>query len=118
MRRKLLSFLLMGTMAATAFAGCGSGGGKTSDSGSGDKGANTSAEDAHTLSVYAWDANFNIPALKAAEKAYQKKDKDFKLNVIEQTQSSDNEQAVTLAASSRITPLRISSIPIRMPGRM
>lgn len=101
MRRKLLSFLLMGTMAATAFAGCGFGGGKTSDSGSGDKGANTSAEDAHTLSVYAWDANFNIPALKAAEKAYQKKDKDFKLNVIEQTQSSDNEQAVTLAASSK-----------------
>ncbi len=31
-----------------------------------------------TLSVYAWDANFNIPALKAAEAAFQKVHPDFK----------------------------------------
>ena len=54
----------------------------------------------NTLSVYAWDANFNIPALEAAEAAYQKKNPDFKLEIVQQSGSSDVEQAVTLAASS------------------
>lgn len=62
---------------------------------------NTDAEDEHTLSVYAWDKNFNIPALKAAEADYQKKvDKDFKLNIVEVSQSSDVENAITLAGSA------------------
>ncbi len=61
----------------------------------------TGAEDEHTLSVYAWDKNFNIPALKAAEADYQKNvDKDFKLNIVEVSQSSDVENAVTLAGSA------------------
>ena len=53
-----------------------------------------------TLSVYAWDANFNIPALKAAEAAYQKVNPGFSLEIVQQAGSSDVEQAVTLAASS------------------
>ncbi len=53
-----------------------------------------------TLTVYAWDANFNIPALQAAEAAYQKVNPDFKLDIVQQSGSSDVEQAVTLAASS------------------
>ena len=59
-----------------------------------------SAADDNTLSVYAWDANFNIPALKAAEAAYQKVNPDFKLDIVQQSGSSDVEQAITLAASS------------------
>ena len=63
--------------------------------------ADVAGEDDHTLSVYAWDANFNIPALKAAEADYQKNvDPEFKLNIVEQSQSSDIENAITLAASS------------------
>ena len=58
------------------------------------------AEDDNTLSVYAWDANFNIPALEAAEAAFQNVNPDFKLEIIQQSGSSDVEQAVTLAASS------------------
>ena len=62
--------------------------------------ADVSAEGENELSVYAWDANFNIPALKAAEAAYKEKNPDFTLNIIEQSGSQDVEQAVTLAASS------------------
>ena len=58
------------------------------------------ADDANTLTVYAWDANFNIPALKAAEAAYQKVNPDFKLDIATQSGSSDVEQAMTLAGSS------------------
>ena len=53
-----------------------------------------------TLTVYAWDANFNIPALKAAEAAYQKVNPNFKLEIATQSGSSDVEQAMTLAGSS------------------
>ena len=61
----------------------------------------TGAEDANTLSVYAWDKNFNIPALQAAEADYKKNvNPDFKLNIIEQSQSSDVENAITLAGSA------------------
>ena len=58
------------------------------------------ADDGNTLSVYAWDANFNIPALKAAEAAFQKVHPDFKLDIATQSGSSDVEQAMTLAGSS------------------
>ena len=58
------------------------------------------ADGENTLTVYAWDANFNIPALKAAEAAYQKVNPDFKLDIATQSGSSDVEQAMTLAGSS------------------
>ena len=55
------------------------------------------ADGDNTLTVYAWDANFNIPALKAAEDAFQKVNPDFKLDIATQSSSSDVEQAMTLA---------------------
>ena len=58
------------------------------------------ADGDNTLTVYAWDANFNIPALKAAEAAYQKVNPDFTLEIATQSGSSDVEQAMTLAGSS------------------
>ena len=58
------------------------------------------ADGENTLTVYAWDANFNIPALKAAEAAFQKVHPDFKLEIVQQSGSSDVEQAITLAASA------------------
>ena len=108
MKRKILSVVLAATMSVALFAGCGGSsksGSASSDSSSksDDKKAtavDTSKEGEHELSVYAWDKNFNIPALEAAEKAYQKKDPDFKLNIVEQSQSSDVENAITLAGSS------------------
>ena len=63
--------------------------------------ADVASEDENTLSVYAWDANFNIPALEAAEADYQKNvNPDFKLDIITQSGSSDVENAVTLAGQS------------------
>ena len=62
--------------------------------------AEEAAPEGSTLSVYAWDANFNIPALKAAEAAFQKVNPGFSLEIVQQSGSSDVEQAVTLAASS------------------
>lgn len=60
----------------------------------------TAFADDNTLTVYAWDANFNIPALKAAEAAFQKVNPDFKLEIATQSDPSDVEQAMTLAGSS------------------
>lgn len=62
--------------------------------------ADVASEGEHELSVYAWDANFNIPALEAAAEAYKAVDPEFTLNIITQSGSSDVEQAVTLAGQS------------------
>ncbi|MCR5271629.1 MAG: sugar ABC transporter substrate-binding protein [Lachnospiraceae bacterium] len=122
MKKKVLSALLVSAMTVSMVAGCGSS--SSSDSASSDttetaeteaaetEAAETeAAEDAEStdeaaggenkLTVYAWDANFNIPALEAAEADYQANvDPDFDLEIIEQSQSSDVEDAVTLAGSS------------------
>ncbi len=122
MKRKMLSLILAVSVSALALSGCGGTGAADTAAPAADAGteaapaeeapaeeapaeeeapaADVAAEGEHELSVYAWDANFNIPALKAAEKAYQKVDPDFTLNIIEQGGSQDVEQAVTLAASS------------------
>lgn len=58
------------------------------------------SDDPDTLTVYAWDQSFNLPALKAAEKAYREKDPKFKLNIVLQSDSSDVENALTSAGLS------------------
>ena len=110
MKKKVLSVLLAMTMTAALLAGCGSsapaadsGSGAAADSGSDaaqSEGA-ASEEGGNKLSVYAWDANFNIPALQAAADDYKANvDSDFELEIIEQSQSSDIENAITLAGSA------------------
>ena len=103
MKRKLLSLMLVGTMAASMVA-CGSSADTATDSAAtteeGAPAADVQSADENTLTVYAWDENFNIPALQAAEKDYQDVNPDFKLEIITQSQSSDVEQAITLAAEA------------------
>ena len=68
--KKLLAVALIALMALTAvFAN----GAKES----------APAEKTNTLTVWAWDPNFNIPALLEAEKIYQETHPDFKLNIVE-----------------------------------
>ena len=68
--KKLLAVALIALMALTAvFAN----GAKES----------ATAEKTNTLTVWAWDPNFNIPALLEAEKIYQATHPDFKLNIVE-----------------------------------
>ncbi len=110
MKRKAVSVLLVASMAATMLVGCGDTASTdtTSDSTASTESttdestatADVASEGEHTLSVYAWDANFNIPALEAAAEAYKEVDPEFELNIIEQSQSSDVEDAITLAGSS------------------
>lgn len=111
MKKKVLSVLLAMTMTAALLAGCGSsapaadsGSSAAADSGStasqSDEGA-ASEEGGNKLSVYAWDANFNIPALQAAADDYKANvDPDFELEIVEQSQSADVENAITLAGSA------------------
>ena len=59
------------------------------------------AADENTVSVAAWDKNFNIPALEAAAADYKANvNPDFNLEIIEQSQSQDVENAITTAGSS------------------
>jgi lactose/L-arabinose transport system substrate-binding protein len=108
MKKKVLSVLLVSAMAATMLAGCGSG---SSDSSSGtdstqggaasSDGGSAAAEGSNKLVVWAWDANFNIPAIQAAADDYKANvDPDCEIEIVEQSQSSDIENAITLAASS------------------
>ena len=105
MKRRLLSLMLVGAMAASMVA-CGSSSSDTAATGDaattedGAAAADVQSDDENTLTVYAWDENFNIPALQAAEKDYQDVNPDFHLEIITQSQSSDVENAVTLAAEA------------------
>ncbi len=104
MKKKLISIALVGTLVVSmgALAGCGS-----SSSSSGSAGSESEAEevsesaDGHTLTVYAWDPSFNIPALEAAEADYQANvDPEFTLNIVEQSGSGDIETLITNIAST------------------
>ncbi len=109
MKKQVLSAMLAGAMVVSLAACGGSSSTAEAPAKSDDAAASTPAaatadvasEDENTISVAAWDKNFNIPALKAAEADYQKNvNPDFKLNIIEQSQSSDVEDAITLAGSA------------------
>ncbi|NWO21551.1 carbohydrate ABC transporter substrate-binding protein [Oribacterium sp. oral taxon 102] len=113
MKRKMLSVVLGGAMLASMTACSASPSAPAASSAAAETPAaaenvaettasvDTASEDENTLSVYAWDANFNIPALKAAEADYKKNvNPDFKLDIVQVSQSSDVENAVTLAGSA------------------
>ncbi|MBO5524034.1 MAG: extracellular solute-binding protein [Roseburia sp.] len=117
MKKKVLSLMLATAMVASMTAGCGGNNGGTTDAGTTDAGttdagttdagtetgsdAGESTGGSNKLTVYAWDANFNIPALQAAADDYKANvDPDFELEIIEQSQSSDIEDAITLAGSA------------------
>ncbi|MCR5639831.1 MAG: extracellular solute-binding protein [Lachnospiraceae bacterium] len=114
MKKKLLSMMLVAAMVTTSFVACGGNGGSAAGTDGADAGEAAAggteeeapveligtSEDPNTLTVSAWDANFNIPALEAAAEAYKKENPDFKLEVQTVSGSTDVEQAVTLAGSS------------------
>lgn len=111
--KKVMSFALVMAMGITLLAGCGGSVGKdgsATKSSAGSKPAssaktsvaatgNFTDNGGHELTVWCWDQSFNIYAMKEAEKIYQKKDPQFKLN-IEEVRSDDVETKVTTAASS------------------
>lgn len=118
MKKRVLSLMMVTAMTASLFAGCGNNAGQSAgadaagnnagQSAGADAAGNNAGKNAggtsgggHTLTAWAWDANFNIPALQAAADDYKANvDPEFTLNIVEQSQSSDIENAITLAASS------------------
>ena len=93
MKRRVLAVLLSTAM-VLSLAACGSGGSGSEDQGN-------SGGDDKTLTVFAWDPAFNIPALEAAAADYKENvDPDFNLEILEQAASQDVETAVTTAASA------------------
>ena len=115
--KKIMSLALIMAMGVTLLSGCGGSGGnggstakssatsKTASTTSASKTSSSAAtgnftdNGGHELTVWCWDQSFNIYAMKEAEKIYQKKDPQFKLN-IEEVRSDDVETKVTTAASS------------------
>ena len=103
MKKRFISMLLAGAMVFSLAAcggngGSGGSGGDAKGEGAADMGT---SDDENTLTVAAWDPNFNIPALKAAAEDYKENvNKDFVLDVKEQAGSQDIETAITTAASS------------------
>lgn len=91
-------------MAATMLAGCGSdssSGGSTQGGAASNGGSAAAEEGSNKLVIWAWDASFNIPAMQAAADDYKANvDPDCEIEIVEQSQSSDIENAITLAASS------------------
>lgn len=63
---------------------------------------NDGAADDNTLTVWAWDPNFNIYALEEAEKVYQVDHPDFKLEIVE-TPWDDLQTKLTTIAQSQAT---------------
>jgi lactose/L-arabinose transport system substrate-binding protein len=112
MKKKLLSMMLATALVTTSFVACGGSSDTAATTGDDTATADAATEeeapveligtsdDPNTLTVTAWDANFNIPALEAAAEAYKKENPDFKLEIQTVSGSSDVEQAVTLAGSS------------------
>ncbi|MDO4649037.1 MAG: ABC transporter substrate-binding protein [Eubacteriales bacterium] len=83
MKKRALAMVFLGILSAGLAAG------------------SVSAAEDHKVTVAAWDKNFNIPALEAAAADYKANvDPDFELEIIEQSQSSDVENAITTAGSS------------------
>lgn len=99
MKKKVFAVLLAALMVFSLEA-CGSGSSSGGEAASGDSSADSSSGD-KTLTAYAWDPSFNIPALQAAADDYKENvDPDFELEIVEQSASSDIETAITTAASA------------------
>ena len=92
MKKKVLSALLVAAMSVSVLAGCGSKADNNTD-------VKNDASQEETLSVWCWDPNFNVYAMKQAEAIYQKDHPDFKLDIQEKVYS-DIETALITAAEA------------------
>ena len=92
MKKRLLSVLLVGTV-AMSLVSCG-GGGKKADSG--DSG---SSADSNKLTVWAWDQTFNIKSMQMAADEYAKDHEGFEVEIIE-TGSDDCQTKLTTCANA------------------
>ena len=116
MKKKNAAALMAAAMAASLLVGCGGGAASssaatsTADSTPAESKVESTAESTaadgdETLTVWAWDPNFNIYALKQAEAIYQKDHPNFKLNIEENVYSDIETKLITAATSEDYSTL-------------
>ena len=116
MKKKNAAALMAAAMAASLLVGCGGGAASSSaaastaestpaESTAESTAADTTADGDETLTVWAWDPNFNIYALKQAEAIYQKDHPNFKLNIEENVYNDIETKLITAATSEDYSTL-------------
>lgn len=114
MKKKNAAALMAAAMAASLLVGCGGAASSEATSAAESKpaestaestAADTTADGDETLTVWAWDPNFNIYALKQAEAIYQKDHPNFKLNIEENVYSDIETKLITAATSEDYSTL-------------
>ena len=98
MKKKVLSVLLVAAMAMSGNDAQSAASSEASKETEAAAETPASAED-ETLTVWCWDPNFNVYAMKQAEKAYQVDHPNFKLDIQEKVYS-DIETALITAAEA------------------
>ena len=71
----------------------------------GAKEASVTVKPSNELTVWAWDPNFNIAALKKAEALYQETHPDFKLNIVENVYTDIQTKLITAAEAGDLSTL-------------
>ena len=106
MKKNVWGSILVATMSVSMLAGCGSSAPATQETkapaetkAAAETEATTEASGDETLSVWCWDPNFNVYAMKQAEKLYQKDHPNFKLDIQEKVYN-DIETALITAAEA------------------
>lgn len=112
MKKNTVALAVAAAMTASLLVGCG---GTAADSTSKAESTATSTDAAsaatttaggdETLTVWAWDPNFNIYALKQAEAIYQKDHPNFKLDIQENTYNDIETKLITAATSGDYSTL-------------
>lgn len=106
MKKNVVGSILVAAMSVSMLAGCGSSAPATQETkataetkAAAETEAKTEAAGDETLSVWCWDPNFNVYAMKQAEKIYQKDHPNFKLDIQEKVYN-DIETALITAAEA------------------
>lgn len=114
MKKRFLSTLFSAAMTASLLVGCAGGNAPAQTTDSADTATTQMQEDAadnagtggdETLTVWCWDPNFNIYAMKEAEKIYQKDHPNFKLDIQENVYGDIEQKLITAAEAGDYSTL-------------
>lgn len=107
MKKKLLSTLLSVSMVATLLVGCSGTTVPAEEAAPATEVAEEApaGEEAETLTVWCWDPNFNIYAMKEAEKIYQKDHPGFTLDIQENVYTDIEQKLITAAEAGDYSTL-------------
>ena len=110
MKKKMVSVLLGVVMTASLVLGCG-GNSASTDVTTEEETTEETVEvseagtDDETLTVWCWDPNFNIYAMKEAEKIYQREHPGFKLDIQENIYNDIEQKLITAAEAGDYSTL-------------